>query len=94
MLNAQLQEKQRCSTEYYRNECDPQTRVKALQAYCEERELCMNAPIEQQVGQLQTCMVLVADLVNDFSARLTIQSWLLLVTLTMTITVLMMLLKR
>jgi len=54
----------------------------------------MNAPIEQQVGQLQTCMVLVADLVNDFSARLTIQSWLLLVTLTMATTVLMMLLKR
>ena len=65
---------QRCTDEYVRNECEPNTRIAALDKYCSEREICMSTPINQRVGSVSTVLTMLADLLNEFSGKLTIQS--------------------
>ncbi len=53
----------------------------------------MNASLESRVGSVKTVLILLAELINEFSSRLTTQSYILIV-LIATIMILVLVLLR
>lgn len=61
---------QRCTQEYFINRCEPHERVRALEDYCQERELCMNTPISATIKTTKNVLNLIGQAVNSFTEPL------------------------
>ena len=70
----QLQKINNCRTQYYINKCQLETRVPALEAFCNEQELCMNTEIEANVKIISQTFNLVGLYLDNFTTELTYTS--------------------
>jgi len=57
---------QNCAREYFRNECEPEKRVKAAEKFCTEKEICMNQDPMMSVKTTKMTAALAADILNEF----------------------------
>ena len=49
----------KCSHDYFINKCEPHERIRALEDYCEEREVCMNTPVAATIKTTKNVLNLV-----------------------------------
>ncbi|ORZ02748.1 Di-sulfide bridge nucleocytoplasmic transport domain-domain-containing protein [Syncephalastrum racemosum] len=65
-----------CSTEYTRNECDPSTRVPAMDDMCREWQKCLYRPL--WVGRTRVLAETIADVTNGFVDTISAKTMVLL----------------
>ena len=63
-----------CRREYEKGECDPSTRRKAMEAYCVERQKCMNQDPRSAVKTSPSTAKLIAEILNQFVAVLELKT--------------------
>ena len=69
----------RCADQYYMNRCEPHRRVEALDQFCEEKEACMNTPMQAGVKAISAATGLLAQVINSFALRLELPAFILLI---------------
>ena len=57
---------ERCRMEWYKNECEPETRREGLEGYCLEQERCMERDPWREVTAVSVAMKYLVDIINQF----------------------------
>jgi len=52
--------------EWYKNECEPETRREGLEGYCLEQERCMERDPWREVTAVSVAMKYLVDIINQF----------------------------
>jgi hypothetical protein len=61
-----MMEISKCSQDYIENRCYPSERVRALEDFCNEKELCMNRDPATVNKNTKIMVKLLAEIINDF----------------------------
>lgn len=61
-----------CIEEYYKYECQPETRVPQLVALCQEKEKCFTSNPEIEIGKTRTVLLVFIDIINEIFGKI---SW-------------------
>jgi hypothetical protein len=56
----------KCREDYFENKCSPHERVRALDAFCTEKDKCMNRDPETTNKNTKIMAKLLAEIINDF----------------------------
>ncbi|CDW81379.1 brr6-like protein number 1 [Stylonychia lemnae] len=62
---------QQCRIDYHENKCNPSTRVRALEQFCQDKEVCMNRDPQLINKNTKIMVKLLAEIINDFFEPLT-----------------------
>ena len=63
---------EQCAQDYYKNRCEPSLRVRALEAFCSEKDRCMMQ--DTQIKNTKIMVTLVAEIINDFFEPLSLKA--------------------
>ena len=60
-----------CIKEYNENKCDPETRIPALEYFCNEKEKCFLRDSELEIGKTRTTITVLIEIINEIFEKLT-----------------------